>query len=833
MEMSGLFYDLRFSIRGLLRDRAFTVTAIAMLALALGLNVTVFTIMQANLFRGIPLVERNDRIVYIQTRRPTGGWNTQYADFDAWRTQARSFEDVAFNAGSSGTFRADGRLTDMLIPRITANTFRMLGLHSIMGRDFASTDEAAGAPPVVIISYEFWERRFARRADIIGRTVRVNDLPATIVGVMPKGFVIGYEQHLWMPLARTAELQGPGFAGGSLALLRPGVTRQQAQTELAVINRRLDAADPSIDRSTAPSVMNFSEAYLGPDARLLYGSLWAGAWFVLLIACANLANLTLVRTIGRWREFSTRIALGAGQSRLIRQIFAASLLLAAAAGTLGWWLTKWTMPKWAATASSRYLVLDFSADSGTLAYMIAITLFAAVFCSLVPVVRIAQLGQSGRLTIDSRGVTQNRRDKRLAASLVAGQMVLALVLLSGAGVLVRSLLNIVEANTGVRQPENVLSGSMRVPSNKYQTPATRLAYFDRLEARLRDTPGVESESIASTIPVNSGNIRTFEIEGRPNPITNAAANAPTTDILAVGPNYFELVGSPAMSGRPFNDTDQLSSLPVAIVNQSFANRYWPGAQALGKRLRIYDLSKLPGDWLTVVGVVPNIMQGDALRRNFRPLIYQPFRQTPTARGRDTTGTGFNGAYFLLRTVLPPARVAQTIRSAAQEVDSDVTLEEFQTLAASFGFSRDRMDLKHAELNKHAAMAPVFAAVALVLAAIGLYAVIAHSIGQRTKEIGVRMAIGAARDIGRMVLREGMATVIAGVILGAATSLAVNRLLQSQLVGVTPYDPISMGGAPAVLIGIALAACRIPARRAMKISPALALRKRPVKDALTD
>jgi putative ABC transport system permease protein len=386
---------------------------------------------------------------------------------------------------------------------------------------------------------------------------------------MPDGFVIAYEQNLWIPLARTAEVQGVGFSGGSLALLHPGVTRQQAQTELAVINRRLKTADPATDRSTPPSVMNFSEAYLGPDARLLCGSLWAGAWFVLLIACANLANLTLVRTIGRWREFSTRIALGAGLSRLIQQMFAESLMLAAVAGTLAWGLTNWSMPRWAAATSSRYLVLDFSVDSGTLAYLLAITLAAVIFYSLVPVVRIAQFGRSGRLNIDSRGATQNRQDKRLAASLVAGQMVLALVLLSGAGVLVRSLLNIVDANTGIRQPENILSGSMHVPSDKYQTPAARLAYFDRLEARLRATPGIESETISSTIPVNSGNIRTFEVEGRPNP----ANNTPTIDTPAVGPDYFRVVGAPATSGRAFNNTDQLSSLPVAIVNQSFADRY--------------------------------------------------------------------------------------------------------------------------------------------------------------------------------------------------------------------------------------------------------------------
>ncbi len=808
--LEGLSYDLRFALLGLRRDRAFTLAAIATLALAIGLNVTVFTVMNTMLFRGFPLVKRNDRLVYMQERYPSGLCCMSYLDFEDWRSGAHTFEGMAFVGGRPISFsQGSGRPVDMFTPTVSTNALGLLGVSPILGRDFVPADEAAGAPAVVILSHHFWISRFGKRADIVGSTVRINKTPATIIGVMPEGFDFPEQENMWMPLAHTAELlrRGPG---GYMAFgrLRDGANRQEARVELETINRRLEAAYPATNRGVVPRVDTHSQFFVGPDARIVYGSLWAAAWFVLLIACANLANLTLARTIGRSREFATRIALGAGQGRMVRQIFVESLALTSVAAALGWWIAKWSVHTWAAATVSRYEVLDYTVDSGTLAYLVAISVGAAILFSLPPIARVLQLDLNIALKSEARGVTQSLRGKHLAAMLVAGQMALAIVLLSGAGVLVRSLANVVGARTGVRHPENVLVGLTTLPSDKYPSPAKRLVYFDRLESKLKSMPGIQNESVSSILPVGNANLQTFEIEGK----SSSPEIGHAAQFLIVGSDYFRVLGASALSGRDFNDGDRTTRLPVAIVNQTFAATFWPGEQSLGKRLRSKDRNK-PGEWRTVVGVVPNIMQGDATRQHFQPVIYVPFRQEPAA-----------SAFFLVRTGVPQNQVAQFVRAELEKLDPDVTLEDFTTLKASFEFRRDRMDLEHAEMGKHAAVAPIFAVLALLLAAIGLYAVIAHSVSRRTKEIGVRMAIGAAaEDIRRMVLRDGMSPVAIGMILGLAASLVVNRILQSQLVGVSPYDPVTMAAAPAILILVALLACQIPARRAMNVDPAVALR----------
>jgi putative ABC transport system permease protein len=682
----------------------------------------------------------------------------------------------------------------------------------MLGRDFVPADEAPGAAQVAILNYRFWESRFGKRADIVGLTAQINGAPATIIGVMPKGFDFPIQENLWMPVAHTPELQQRGLTPEgftAVGRLRDGATLQEARAELETINRRLAADYPETNRDLVPTVVTHSQMQSGPDAPIIWGSLWAGAWFVLLIACANLANLTLLRTIGRWREFATRTALGAGQGRMMRQILVENLTLMGVAAMLGWWITTWSVRTWTAATASHYQVLDYTLDFTTLTYLVAISIAVAILCSLAAIGRVRQLGVSGALKGDARGVTQGLRAKRLAAGLVAGQMALAIVLLSGAGVLMRSLVKIVSAETGVRDPEDILVGLVRLPSDKYPSSETRRSYFNRLEAQLNALPGIEVKTVASSIPVSYARVRSLEIEGRP----GSPEGEESVGFLAAGSDYFRVVGVPAISGRDFNDADHTSGVPVAIVNQSFAARYWPGEQPLGKHLRVNDRNA-PGEWRVVVGVVPNIMQSDATRQNFKPLVYVPFQQEPPAAR----------AFFLVRTSVPPEQVAQAVRAEVQEIDRDVSLANFTTLKASFAFDRDSMDAEHSELGKHAAVAPIFAGIALLLAAIGLVAVIAHSVSQRTKEIGVRIAIGAAaRDISRMVLREGMLPVTMGMIVGLAASFAVNRVLQSQLVGVSPYDPATMAGAPVVLIVVALVACQIPARRALQVNPVIALR----------
>lgn len=382
--------------------------------------------------------------------------------------------------------------------------------------------------------------------------------------------------------------------------------------------------------TTMLNVESYSEFFIGPNASVIYGSVWASGWFVLLIACANLANLTLARTLGRSREFSIRIALGAGHWRMVRRILTESLLLAGASGALGWWIATWSVRTWAAATASRYQVLDYALDDGTLTYLIAISIATALLCAVAPIGCLLRFEVNGTLNRGARTATQGRRSKGLSTALVAGQMALAIVLLSGAGVVVRSLLTIVDAPTGVSDPEDVLIGSMALPSEKYRNSDTKLRYFDQLEVQLKAIPGIQDESLSNTIPVNSGIIRSFEIEGQNTP-PGAGESA---QFLTVGSDYFRVVRAPVISGRAFNDEDHDSTLPVAIVNESFAGRFWPNEQALGKRLRATDGNTR---WRTVVGVVSNIMQGDPLRQHFQPLVYAPFRQDPGTHARNSDG----------------------------------------------------------------------------------------------------------------------------------------------------------------------------------------------------
>jgi putative ABC transport system permease protein len=803
-----LVFDLRLAIRGLLRDRAFSLTAIATLAVSLALNVTVFTVMDAMLFRGLPLAKQSDRLLYLAMRKPMDlaccPGPIRFADFEAWRTQSRAFEGLAFGRnGEPITFREGaGRAIDMTVSRRSANTFGLLGVQPILGRDFAASDEAPGAPPVVILSHQFWERRFGKRLDIVGATVHINGAPATIIGVMPERFALVYEQDLWMPLAIT-----PGLEGGVIGRLRDDATIEQARAELDAITRGLQAADTATVRGV-PSVSSYSQAHVAPDAPMIYRSLWAGAWFVLLIACANLANLTLVRTVGRGREFSTRIALGAGQWRLIRQTLIESVALTSVATALAWSLTSWSVRTWAEATASRYLALDYTLNSSTVIYLCAIAATSAILIAMLPIARVRQLGAHGALKGDARGVTQGPRNRRLTAALVSVQMALAMVLLLGAGVLVRSFEKIVGAETGVRHPEQIVTGALFLPSDTYPTRDARLAFLDRLDTQLRTVAGVEQVSMANTIPTRVVNRRAIEIEGRP----SAIEGGEFAQVMTAGPNYFDVMGVSAGSGRDFTNHDDAGKPLVVQVNHSFAQAFWPNGNALGARLRMIDRNA-PGPWRIVVGIVPNIMQGDATRQDFKPVIYVPFRQQLSIR-----------LFVFARTNAPAHQGIQAVRSEVMKIDRDVIAEDFSTLEARFAFDRDFMDLEHADLAKHAAIAPVFAVIALLLSAIGLIAVIAHSVSQRTKEIGVRMAIGAAAgDIARMIVREGMRPVAIGLVVGLPAAAGANRLLESQLVGVTPYDPLTMAAATLILIGVALVGCRIPARRAMRVDPVVALR----------
>jgi len=813
MWVETIAFDSRQAWRSLWSAKAFSLTVIATMTVAVALNTSVFVVMDAVLFRGFPLVKDHDRVLFLQEQGPQGACCLSYLDFEDWQSQAQSFEALAFVRSKSFSIRdGAGRPFDVSGTQLSTNAFRVLGVAPALGRDFMGDDMRPGATPVVILSHRFWQSRFQGRADVVGSTLHVDGQAATVIGVMPERFefplrIIG---NFWMPVPDTPDIRARGLANSgfvAVARLRDGVTREQARAELETINQRLAIDHPDTNRSVVPRLASHSDWNSGTDAPLIWGSLWVASCLVLLIACANLANLMLVRTLGRWRELATKLALGAGPMRVMRQLAIESLVLALIAAGAAWWLVIWGVGTWDVVTFSMYQVLDYSIDARAFVYLIGAASIATLLMAAPPMFRVMQAGEGDAMKGDARGVTGRLRGKRLGNVLVAVQIGLAIVLLAGAGVLVRSFEHIVRADAGVKGADNVLVGLMRMPSANYMNQGDRRQYVDRLKAALAAAPGVEHVAVASTAPTRFAATRFVEFEGRPRQPDDERIG-----FVKTSADYLSVIGARAVDGRTFSDADLAGTLPVAMVNQAFADRYWPGQSAVGKRIR--SDSPLTPEWRVVVGVTSNIMHNDPLRQNFRPVVYVPMVQEPLGLT----------VYWFARTTMPADRMATTMRPLAEGVDPNVDLEIFSSLADSFAFDRDFMDVEHSELGKHARVAPLFAGIALILSALGLISIIGYSVDQRNKEIGIRMAIGAtAIEIQRLILREGMRPVLAGLVGGMAAAVALNRLLRSQLVAVSPNDPVVLISAAATILVVAIIASLLPIRRAVSVDPVIALR----------
>ncbi|MCU1339514.1 MAG: hypothetical protein JWO19_5095 [Bryobacterales bacterium] len=799
----SLLGDMRLGVRTLVKNPGFTAVAVTMLAVGIGVNATVFTVTNAVLFKGFPLVDRNDRLLYITPK----GSNccVSYPDFLDYRAQAKSFVGMAIVHGVSFAFSDTSGVAERIAGNEnSADTFKLVGQKPILGRDFEPADEMPGAAPVAILNYGFWERRYGKDREVIGRTVRMNGVPTTFIGVMPQGFSFPQTVDVWVPLVQTPEVlkrenRDTWMAFGRLA---DGVTIENARAEMDIIGKRLAIAYPLTDREHPPVVQKFHEFFIGPNAMLIYGSMWGAVGFVLLIACANLANLLLARAIGRSREISVRIALGAGRWRIIRQLLIESVMLSALGGFLGWWIAKWGLRSYqlAMAAKSSWLVLDYTMDHRVLGYLIAISIGTGILFGLAPALRLSKLDVNASLKDGGRGATGSGRSKHLSALLVIGEMALAVVLLAGAGVMIRSFLKIHNADMGVNTT-NVLIAAVDLPAARYSLPEPKISFYERLLTRLEATPGVESVATADALPSNGPGRRPFELAGDPAVQTSSR---PVVSMMTISPTYFRTLGAALLAGREFNDADGVSGTPVVLVNQRFANKYWPGEDPLGKRIRFFK-GDTPQAWLSVVGVASNIVQNDTTRQKFDPVVYVPHRQNP---GQDP--------WVIMRTSLPPAGLASAFRHEIQALEPDVPVYGPYSLA-------DRLE-RYWDSRFYGGLFLIFAAIALLLASIGLYTVIAHSVSQRTQEIGIRIAIGAtARDILRLVFVQGMIPLGIGLAIGLAASLAVNRVLKSMLVQVSPSDPITLAVASGVLVLSATLGCLIPARRAMRVDPVIALR----------
>ncbi len=801
-----LFKDLRYALRTLLNSPAFTAVAVTTLALAIGVNTAVFTVSNAVLFKGFSYIKGNDRIVYMTSSE---GCCVSYPDFEDWRAQAKSFQGMAIVHGVQVTLSDKGGFPEYRdATEVSADTFRLIGREPILGRDFTKSDEIPGAAPVAILNYSFWKSRYGKDPTVVGRTVRINGAPAIVVGVMPPGFIFPQNQDMWVPLVPTPKVlrranRDTWFVFGRLA---DGVTIETSRTEMETIGRRLAQAYPLTNKGFPPVLRNFAGFYIGPNAALIYGSLWGAVGFVLLIACANLANLMLARALGRSREISIRMALGAGRWRVVRQLLIESIMLSALGGLLGWWIAKWGVHSWELVSmppghSWFDHVLDYNLDYRVLAYLIAISVGTGLLFGLAPALRLSKLDVNGTLKDGGRGSTGGVRGNRLSALLVVAEMTLAVVLLAGAGVMIRSYVNTYSADIGV-QSEKILDGIPNLLAFRYPDATSRFSFYDRLKTRLEAVPGVESVALASSIPLYGASRLSYELDGWA-PVDEQSR--PTLSAVTVGPGYFRTVGAALLSGRDFNDADGFSAPLVAIVNQRFARRFWPGENPLGKRFRLFIGNK-PEAWLTVVGVASNILQSDMARPELNSLVYLPWRQM-----------GAGDMNVLVRSSVPPGSLRNIFRSEVHALDSDMPIFGPYTLI-------ERLQSRYWDKARYTGLFLIFAAIALLLASVGLYAVIAHSVSRRTQEMGIRMALGAAaRDVLSLVFRDGMLPVGIGLALGLVASLAVNRVLKSELVRVSPGDPLTLIATSAVLIFAAALGCWIPARRAMRVDPAVALR----------
>ncbi len=804
-DVETFFRDVGYAARSLRRNPGFTAVAVMTLALGIGVNATVFTVTKAALFAGFPLVENNDRVLYLSSGH---GCCVSYPDFEDWRAQARSFTGMAIVYGALRIVTdKSGFAESYYATEVSADTFQVIGQRPFLGRDFNRSDDTPGAPPVAILTYGFWERRFGKDPAIVGRTMRMNGAPTTVIGIMPQGFSFPQKQDVWVPLVPTPEVRKRSardrwFAFGRLA---PGATIAGARAEMETIGRRLGAAYPLTNqgRNLLPFVQTFNEFFFFGSENEVYWSLWGAVGFVLLIACANLANLMLARAIGRSREISLRIALGAGRWRIVRQLLIESLLLSSLGAVAGWWIAKWGVHAYEVAdrgpGMSSWRVLDFSMDYRVLAYVIAISVGTALLFGLAPALRLSRLDVNAGLKDGGHGATGGGRGRHLSGLLVTGEIALAVMLLAGAGVMIRSFLNIYNADIGVRKPD-LLAMSINLPQTGYPTAESRIAFYDRVKTNLEAIPEVESVALANRVPTGGSSSFPYELAGAPE---SDEKHRPVLSGLIVSPGYFRTMGTAMPSGREFSDFDGTAGVPAAIVNERFATRYWPGETPLGKRLRLFNGQK-PGDWLTVVGVAPDIAQNGAIRQD--PLAYLAYRQNPTGNME-----------VMARTRVAPGRLVNAFRGVVRAIDSDLAVLGPRTL-------EERLEVNYWSSGLYGVLFLILAAIALLLASVGIYAVIANSVSRRTQEMGIRVAVGAtSRDVCRLVLRQGMLPVGIGLPIGLAASFAVNRALKSFLVQVSPTDPTALVVASATLVLAALLGCLIPARRAMRVDPVIALR----------
>lgn len=799
--MGALLNDLRYGFRMLRKRPVFTLVVVLTLALGIGANTAIFSVVNAVLLRPLPYKEPAQIVTVLHE-----GWKpVAPANFFDWRAQSHSFDSMAAAQVWNPNLTGGDRPETLHALQMTAEMFSLLGMTPSRGRTFSVGEDQPGNEHVVVLSQRLWQRRFGGDERIIGQQIRLDGESYTVIGVMPPDFQFApfwaTQAEMWSPLNLASRMNDrTGQSLRVFARLKPGVTREQAQAEMFAINQRLAEQYPEANKGLSVSVDSLHEKVVG-ETRPALLILFATVGFVLLIACANVANLMLARAAARRKEISVRTALGASRIRIIRQLLTESLMVALAGGALGLLLAMWGIAALIHLSPANLpRVQTIGLDSHVLYFTLALSLVTGLLFGLAPALQTTKLDLNESLKEGGRSSTEGRKQNRVRRLLLISEMALALVLLIAGALMMKSFLRLQSIDPGFNT-RNVLTMEISFAGSPYTTGPQRVAVFNQLIERVNALPGIRSTSAINHLPLG-GDIwgLGFTIEGRPAPPPGENLGAV---YRIIHPNYFQTMGAAFVRGRDFTERDNESSPRVAIINETFARRYWPNEDPIGKRITVNDGDENPRE---IVGIVKDLKQREWAAEP-KPEIYLSHSQASEPRSMT----------LVVRSASDPLKLAAPVENEIWAIDKNLPVSEIRSMEEVISESVGQQRF-------NTLLLAIFASVALMLAVVGIYGVMSYMVTQRTHEIGIRLALGAqVSDVFRLVVGQGMTLVLIGIGLGLTGALAVTRALSSLLYGVSTTDPLTLIGVSLLLSAIAFIACLIPARRATKVDPTVALR----------
>lgn len=810
--MSTFFKDVRYGVRTLAKSPGFTIVALLTLALGIGANTVIFSVLDAVLFKVLPYPQPQRLVALVENEHMAGNVSTSWPDYLDWQKQNQVFDSIA-------VYQVNGmNLTGLDLPervqamQATAPFWDLTGARPALGRVFSAGDDRVGASPTVVLSYAFWQARFGADPSIVGRTLTLDQASYRVTGVLPASFWVPYGADLFVPLTPITKDpnwldRGNHNGGAAIARLKPGVTLEQARADMSTIARRLEQQYPRSNSGETVQVMPLRDRLVGDVRGMLY-LLLAAVGFVLLTACVNVANLMLARASGREKEMAVRAALGAGRSRLIGQALTESVLLSIGGGALGSVLAVYaTDPrinpflKPAANDIPRLNLVHV--DLRVLAFVTLISIVTGLIFGAIPALQMSRPDVIETLKQATRGATSGRSRTQWRSALLVAEVALALITAAGAGLMVRSMIRVEQAPVGF-EADHLLAVGINLPVSKYSTPESAMAFFDQALQRVEAVPGVRSAALVSCMPMAGGCWDSvYTLSDRPIP---PQSQLPDADFNTVNASYFSTMGIPLIEGRAFTEQDDAKAPPAAIINQTMARRMWPHGDPIGKRLK-QGFPQDANPTYELVGVVGDVKR-ESLAAQQNPEVFLALRQRPNP---------YAVSDFVVRTAIDPASAAGAVENAIHSLYADQPLTHVEPMTAYMAESVAGRRISTDLLG-------IFAGIALLLAAVGVYGVMAYTVSLRTQEMGIRLALGAQRrDLFRLVVGQGLKLAGIGVASGLAVSLIVTRYMSSLLVSVTSTDPVTFLTVSLILAAVAALASYIPARRATRVDPTVALR----------